>query len=89
MTNNIPYSLALRMVRICTLPEDRDRRLAELRDMLLDRHYKPGIIDSAIKKAKKLERKEVLKKVEHKKTTFSYRNCKKTLAHNDKRPIPS
>ena len=31
VTKNFPYSLALRIVRICSLAEDRDKRLAELR----------------------------------------------------------
>ena len=67
VTTNIPFSLALRIVRICSLPEDRDKRLAELKSMLLERDYKPGIIDAAIEKAKSIPRSEALKKVENKK----------------------
>ena len=52
VTTNIPYSLALRIVRICSLPKDRDRRLIELKNMLLERDYKPRIIDAAIEKAR-------------------------------------
>ena len=62
VTSNIPFSLALRIVRICSLTEDRDRRLAELKNMLLDRDYRPGIIDAAIDKAKSIPRSEALKK---------------------------
>ena len=44
INQNIPYSLALRIVRICTDPEDRDNRFAELRSMLLERDYKARVI---------------------------------------------
>ena len=63
VTSNIPFSLALRIVRICSLPTDRDRRLAELKIMLIERDYKPGLIDAAIEKAKAIPRDEALKKV--------------------------
>jgi hypothetical protein len=52
VTKNIPYSLALRIVRICTLPGDRDKRLDELKCLLLARNYKPKLIDAAIQKIK-------------------------------------
>ena len=67
VTTNIPFSLALRIVRICSLPADRDKRLAELKKMLLERDYKPGLIDAVIEKAKAIPRSEALKKVENKK----------------------
>ena len=51
VTNNIPYSLALRIVRICSETEARDQRLSELKNLLLDREYRPGVINSAIDKA--------------------------------------
>ena len=63
-TKNIPFSLALRIVRICSKPEDRDTRFKELKELLLSREYKPGLIDSAINKAKQIPRTEALKKVE-------------------------
>ena len=40
VTDNIPFSLALRIVRICLLPADRDKRLRELKELLLVRNYK-------------------------------------------------
>ena len=55
---NIPYSLALRIVRICSLEEVRDQRLGELRELLLAREYKAGIVDAAIKKARDIPRVE-------------------------------
>ena len=48
VTNNIPFSLALRIVRICSLPEDREKRFGELEKMLLDRNYKLKIVQAAI-----------------------------------------
>ena len=63
VTSNIPFSLALRIVRICSLPEDRDKRLAELKVMLLERDYKPKLIEAAIERAKEIPRTEALKKV--------------------------
>ena len=64
VTNNIPYSLALRIVRICTDSETRDLRLNELKDMLLARNYKPGVVNAAVEKARKIPRLEALQKVE-------------------------
>ena len=49
---NIPYSLCLRIIRICSEPETRDQRLSELKDMLLLRQYKVGVINAAIDRAK-------------------------------------
>jgi hypothetical protein len=37
--DNIPYSLALRLVKICSTKTALDKRLAELKDMLLSRDY--------------------------------------------------
>ena len=68
-TKNIPFSLALRIVRICSKPEDRNTRFKELRELLLSREYKPGLIDSAINRAKQIPRTEALKKVERAKTS--------------------
>ena len=67
MTTNIPFSLALRIVRICSLPEARDKRLLELKQMLVDRGYKNNIINNAIEKAKCIPRSKALEKVTKKK----------------------
>ena len=69
ITKNIPYSLALRIVRICSKTTTRDQRLSELREMLLDRDYKASIVDAAIVKAKAVDRSEALKRVYKPKTT--------------------
>ena len=60
---NIPYSLALRLVRICSERETLLTRCEELKQMLLSRNYNRNIIDSAIDRALKQDRLEVLKKV--------------------------
>ena len=69
VTNNIPFSLALRIVRICSLPTDRDKRLNELKELLWERNYKPKVINSAIEKARSITREKALEKVMKNKTT--------------------
>ena len=56
VTTSIPYSLALRIVRNCTEPEARDRRLEELKEMLLARDYKLNTINECIRKARAIPR---------------------------------
>ena len=63
VTKNIPFSLAYRIIRICSDPHTRDKRLDELKQFLLDRKYKKSIINSAISRAKEIPRKEALKRV--------------------------
>ena len=62
--SNIPFSLALRIVRICSDSVARDKRLEELECLLLARGYKAGLVKTAVDKARKIPRKEALKKVE-------------------------
>ena len=62
-TDNIPYSLALRIVRICTDTGERDQRLSELRDMLLSRDYQRKLIDLNIEKALQIPRDQAIKRV--------------------------
>ena len=69
VTRNIPFSLSLRIVRICTDFEDRKKRLSELKALLKDRGYPDSIIDPAIKKAIKIPRQQALKKVKKDKTS--------------------
>ena len=38
----------MRITRLCTIPETRNKRLKELKNMLLEQEYRPGMIDSAI-----------------------------------------
>ena len=64
VTKSTPYSLALRIVRNCTEPEARDRRLQELKEILLARDYKLNIVNDCIRKARAVPRNEALKDVE-------------------------
>ena len=57
---HIPFSLAMRMTRICTKSETRDKRHQELKEMLLEREYRSGMIESAIKRAKAIPRKQAI-----------------------------
>ena len=67
-TKSIPFSLSLRIIRICTKTQDRDKRLGELKELLLARDYPELLIESAIKKALKIPRKIALLKVKTKNT---------------------
>ena len=58
---NIPYSLALRITRICTEKYTREKRYNELKELLLNRDYKSSLIDAAIDKARKIPRLEAIK----------------------------
>ena len=64
VTKNIPYSLALRIVRICRSNATRDARLSELKGLLLSRGYKAGIVTEALDEARKIPREEALQKVQ-------------------------
>ena len=69
VTDNIPFSLAYRIVRICTEPETRDIRLTELKQLLLSRNYKQNIVNAAIEKAKLIPRQKAIEKVESERST--------------------
>ena len=60
---NIPYSLAYRIKRICSIPEDFTRRLKDLECHLLSRQYPKKVIKSAFDRINKVTRAEALKKV--------------------------
>ena len=53
-TKSIPFSLGLRIVRICRKPENRDKRLQELKLLLLERNYPEKLVQDAISKARKV-----------------------------------
>ena len=59
----------LRIVRICSDNNDRDRRLAELKERLISRQYPEQIVESAIQKARSVKREHALKKQKKKKQT--------------------
>ena len=58
-----PLFLAYRIVRICSEPESRDKRLSELKELLLSRNYKNSLVDTAIEKARKIPRCEAIKRI--------------------------
>ena len=57
---NIPFSLAMRINRICIKPDTRNKRLQKLKVMLLEREYRSGMIDSAIEKVRAIPRKQAV-----------------------------
>ena len=59
----MPFSLALRINRICNLPESRDQSLEKLKQFLQNRNYSQGLVNFAIKKARYIHRNIALKKV--------------------------
>jgi hypothetical protein len=66
-TKNIPYSLAYRLLRICSDPETLKLRLEELREMLQQRGYSNNIITGAFTRLTTTNRQEALKKVSREK----------------------
>ena len=69
-TKSIPFSLATRVIRICSNKEKRELELSKLKELLIDRQYKAELIDIAIEKAKAIPRANLLKpKLQKKKQT--------------------
>ena len=60
---NVPFSLAMRIVRICSLQESREKRFSELKQMFLDRGYRESIVEASIHKARNIPRNIALRKV--------------------------
>ena len=60
----IVKSLAHRVVRICSRVDDRDRRLEELKQLLLGRGYKPSMLKEVLDAAKRLDREQTLARVD-------------------------
>ena len=58
---SIPYSLALRLRRICSNNQFFEKRACELQNVLLDCGYKNKLIKECIMKARRTAREEVLK----------------------------
>ena len=63
ITSSIPFSLSLRIVRICTKTENRDKRRLELKKVLQERGYPEQTIDRGIYRARKIPRKIALLKI--------------------------
>ena len=60
---NIPFSLALRINIICRDISKRDIRHEELKEMLLEKEYPEGMVNSAIHRAKTITMSQALKPV--------------------------
>ena len=60
---NIPLSLAIRVLRNCTEEETREHRYSKLKNLLLDRNYPEGLINSAITKARSIPRAVAIRRV--------------------------
>ena len=63
VTKNIPFSLCLRIVRICSKTEYRDKQFLKLKELMLSRGYSDRMIDSAIERARTIPRHVALRKV--------------------------
>ena len=63
ITNNIPFSIALSIRRVCSREEDCKIRLEQMRQDLLSRSYPPKIVDGAIKRVNKIDRLDAIKRV--------------------------
>ena len=59
----IPYSLAMRINRICTNKENKEKRFLELKEMLLEREYSERMVYSAICRARAVPREQAIRKV--------------------------
>ena len=74
-SKNIPFSLCLRIVRICSKPENREKQFSNLKKLLLKREYLERTIDAAIDRARQIPRhialRRVLKKTETTRPVFA------------------
>ena len=67
--NSLPFSLAYRLLRICSTENFLTKRLDELKTFLLNRQYKTKIIDNAFDKIRNLTRTDCLKRKNRKQKT--------------------
>ena len=63
IAKNIPFSLAYRLLRICSDPRDLTYHLRVLKQKLTMRGYRPKIISAAFKKIREIPREKALMKV--------------------------
>ena len=71
ITKNIPYSLCYRILRICSDRETFLKRIEELKSLLISRNYKLNVIEEAIVRISRLDRKSALQRVVRKTTERS------------------
>ena len=65
----MPFSLALRINRICSDPSDTEKAYNELKGMLIQRQYPEKIINEAIARSRAIPRGVALKSVTRQSTT--------------------
>ena len=74
-TKNIPFSLGLRIVRICSKQENREIQFSKLKELLQNRGYSERMIESATVRARGIPRnaalRRVLRKEENKRPVFA------------------
>ena len=86
ISKNIVFSLAVRVVRIVSDPEQREIRFQELADRLTSRHYSPGVVKAGIDRARGITREEALLEID--KETDSIQTPK-LIVEFDPRTTPS
>ncbi len=59
--NNLPYSLALRIIRVCSSLAKRNRRLQDLKSQLSYRNYPLSMVNRAINRALTHSREDLLR----------------------------
>ena len=59
----ITKSLAHRVVRICSRQEDREKRLVELKELLMGRGYKSSMVHEVMDMARNMDRDQALERV--------------------------
>ena len=62
-TKNIPFSLSLRIVRICSKPEYREEQFLNLKELMVNRGYSERTLLAAIDRARRIPRHVALRKV--------------------------
>ena len=62
-TKNIPFSLCLRIVRICSKSEYRENQFLKLKVLMENRGYSQRTIDSAIDRAREIPRQIALRRI--------------------------
>ena len=59
---NIIYSLALRIVRICSDDEMKEKHLEELKTRLMERKYSKKMVNKELARAREISREEALRR---------------------------
>jgi hypothetical protein len=63
VTKNIPFSLCLRIVRICSKPEQREEEFTKLNELMMSRGYSERMLSSAIDRVGRVPCQVALRRV--------------------------